>query len=408
MTWYDFFILNMALIAFFAVYRYVLHKQTHFLLSRIYLLGAVIIAFSLPFLPSRSITTAVFDTSFNLPAFVVNSGEQPALTATGDWLYLATLAYILIGGGILFTTVFRFIDTLKYTRKARPLTGLGQNIFELDQDYSFSFMGKIYLQSNLTIEEQRIILAHEEVHRQQFHMADLFLAELLKAVCWINPVAWWYKRQFMELHEYTADALVTTERDKQAYSALLIAKAIGVKTNELIHPFINSSMLKNRIMMLNKKNSPSRTKLYYTLLIPVFGAMLILASCAKESNETQQKIVRVKHETSDEPMMSVDKEEITTPAQFTGGQEKLIDYLSSNINYPKEAKKDSLDGTVYISFIIDENGAVTDAKVDKGVSPELDEEALSAIKSMPDWSPALAGDKPVKFKMTLPVRFKVM
>ena len=78
--------------------------------------------------------------------------------------------------------------------------------------------------------------------------------------------------------------------------------------------------------------------------------------------------------------------------------------MGANIKYPKETKK---EGNVHVSFVIDEKGNVTDAKVVKGVSTLLDNEALRVVKAMPKWTPGQDKGKNVKVKMTLPINFKL-
>ena len=79
--------------------------------------------------------------------------------------------------------------------------------------------------------------------------------------------------------------------------------------------------------------------------------------------------------------------------KFPGGIEQLLKYLSENIKYPKTAKDAGIQGKVYISFVINKNGEVTDVKAIKGVSKELDEEAIRVISTMPNWSPGIQNGK---------------
>ena len=90
---------------------------------------------------------------------------------------------------------------------------------------------------------------------------------------------------------------------------------------------------------------------------------------------------------------------------FIGGQEALVKYISGNIHYPDEAKKQGIQGTVFVSFQINEKGKVTNGKVLRGIGSGCDEEALRVIMSMPDWDPGKNGEKPVKVNITLPIKF---
>lgn len=91
--------------------------------------------------------------------------------------------------------------------------------------------------------------------------------------------------------------------------------------------------------------------------------------------------------------------------QFIGGQLALYDYLKSNTIYPQEAKDKNISGKVYVSFVVNEDGSISDVKVTKPVHPLLDEEAFRLVKNMPNWNPVIKDNKPEKFHLTLPINF---
>lgn len=84
----------------------------------------------------------------------------------------------------------------------------------------------------------------------------------------------------------------------------------------------------------------------------------------------------------------------------------LKKYLSKNISYPELAKEAGISGTVYISFVIDEEGNVTNVKLLRGIGGGCDEVALEAVKKMPKWKPGRnKANKPVRVLHNLPVKF---
>ena len=98
---------------------------------------------------------------------------------------------------------------------------------------------------------------------------------------------------------------------------------------------------------------------------------------------------------------------LSKQAEFVGGNEKLFTYIGKNVTYPDAAKQDNTEGTVFIRFSITEKGNIQDAKVLRGVSLEIDAEAIRVINSMPDWTPAEMDGKSVLTQMTLPIAFKL-
>lgn len=92
---------------------------------------------------------------------------------------------------------------------------------------------------------------------------------------------------------------------------------------------------------------------------------------------------------------------------FPGGESAMYEFMNSNIHYPQDAQKDSIEGTVIVHFTIDEDGSISDAWAVRSPHQSLSEEAVRMIKSMPKWIPASRDDKPAKFNLTLPVKFRL-
>lgn len=85
--------------------------------------------------------------------------------------------------------------------------------------------------------------------------------------------------------------------------------------------------------------------------------------------------------------------------------EQLLRYLKDNIKYPESAKTKGIEGIVYISFVVDENGHVLESDIKRNIGGGCGEEALRVVSEMPSWEPGLEKGKPVKTQMSLPVRF---
>ena len=98
-----------------------------------------------------------------------------------------------------------------------------------------------------------------------------------------------------------------------------------------------------------------------------------------------------------------------TGPQFPGGQNALDKYITNNVNYPQQAIDDDRSGVVHVSFIIDEEGNVTKAKLldAANVGDGLDQEALRVVKAMPSWKPGKVNGKKVRTRMELPISFQV-
>ena len=92
-------------------------------------------------------------------------------------------------------------------------------------------------------------------------------------------------------------------------------------------------------------------------------------------------------------------------AEFPGGENGMMNWVRKETVYPKEAIQLGISGKVFVSFIIDKSGNVTNVEIARPVDPLLDKEALRVVNGMPKWKPARQNTKPVKVTLTIPINF---
>ena len=90
---------------------------------------------------------------------------------------------------------------------------------------------------------------------------------------------------------------------------------------------------------------------------------------------------------------------------FPGGEEKMLEYIAKNIKYPPVARENNITGRVYVSFVVDKDGKIKDAKILRGIGGGCDEEALRVVKTMPDWKAGRQNGRSVQVQFNLPVNF---
>jgi len=93
--------------------------------------------------------------------------------------------------------------------------------------------------------------------------------------------------------------------------------------------------------------------------------------------------------------------------EFNGGVAGLLKYIASNTKYPQIAKENGIGGKVYVQFVIDKTGKVTEVSIARGKDPYLDKEALRVVQSLPKWKPGKQRGKPVKVSYVIPINFKL-
>ncbi|MCJ0742018.1 energy transducer TonB [Pedobacter montanisoli] len=94
-----------------------------------------------------------------------------------------------------------------------------------------------------------------------------------------------------------------------------------------------------------------------------------------------------------------------TPPSFPGGIAKFYDFLGKNIKYPEAALQNKTQGNVFLSFVVEKDGSLTDIKVEKGLGNGTDEEAVRVLKLSKKWNPGQIEQKPVRTKYNIPIRF---
>ncbi len=118
--------------------------------------------------------------------------------------------------------------------------------------------------------------------------------------------------------------------------------------------------------------------------------------------DTEIEIVEVVEEVVEEPEIFTIVEEMPS---FPGGEEALFKYLGSNIKYPAMARDAGIQGIVYVTFVVKEDGKISDVRVLRGVGGGCDEEAIRVVEKMPAWKPGKQRGKSVRVQYNLPIRF---
>ena len=117
-----------------------------------------------------------------------------------------------------------------------------------------------------------------------------------------------------------------------------------------------------------------------------------------EADQETEIIVVKRQEEEEEDEIFMIVEEIP---EFPGGEDALHNYMLKHTKYPKAAKKNKVSGTVYVQFVINENGEISDVQIPQSIDPALDREALRVVNGMPNWIPGKIRGKPVKALQTL-------
>ena len=428
------------LAVFYLFYKLLMSRDTFHRFNRFALLGLLVLSSVLPLVEvSVNRPAPVHETMLTLEqllllADVQAEGEIVSQPTTALWVRVALLVYL---AGIVFFAVRNLWSLCRLgvllrrgrlERLADWLPGRVENVRLVvhNRDIApFSWMRYIVLSRKDLEENGREILIHELAHIRNHHSWDLLLADLCIFVQWFNPAAWLLKQELQTIHEYEADDTVLREGvDAKKYQMLLIKKAVGTRLYSMANSFNHSSLKKRITMMLKEKSNPwARVKYLYVLPLaalavsafarPEVSAVAAELSSAKvydlvasmKTNQAETTSVAVKDTlTPDEPVFEVVEQ---MPEFPDGGMAGLMEYFKKNLRYPEEAKKAGMQGRVVVQFLINKNGAISDASVLRSVDRLLDAEAVRLVRSMPRWKPGMQKGKAVTVKYTLPVQFRL-
>jgi hypothetical protein len=250
------------------------------------------------------------------------------------WLYyLVTLFFLL---RLVFSLTQTFLIIGKGVLQSDKFPGL----IVTDMEHTpFSFFPYIVISRKaLKGDDYKDIIAHEKTHVLQCHTFDLLLCESMIVFLWFDPFIWLIKRSIRLNHEYLADNFSirnSTNAKEYQYKLLNIRKdLINVP---LAHNF--SSLIKNRIVMINKKPTSNYAALKSIIILPAAAILLVMFSFRQESRQVNQEYLFSK---------SSDLE--------------ILKFIAEKTGYPQEARNTSDTGKIFVVIKIAKGGIIKECK----------------------------------------------
>src|SRR5690606_21170770 len=113
-------------------------------------------------------------------------------------------------------------------------------------------------------------------------------------------------------------------------------------------------------------------------------------------------------QTEGKPLMTLDDKVFTVvqlQPEFKGGYDAMVAFFQKNLQYPQSAREAGVEGRVYVSFIVEKDGSITETHVVRGLDAACDAEAVRAVQAFPNWVPGKQNGQPVRTKFVLPINF---
>ncbi|MCV2484854.1 peptidase M56 [Flavobacterium sp. SH_e] len=304
---------------FYFAYIFLLRKETFFNSSRWFLIAGLITSVVLPFVVYTKVIwieapptlapdpVIVRNTVENIPTSnhdviayepqyrptTVNAVEEESFEI--NWNLVLGLAYGI--GFLAFMTKFALdFYSLNSVLKGKKVKQQDDFKFiDVNENIApFSYFDYIVYNSSLyTAAELENILEHEKVHSDQKHTVDVLISRIFCILFWFNPIVWLYKKAILQNLEFIADSEAAKKiSDKKAYQYTLL-KITTHETCVAITNHFYQSLIKKRIVMLNKNQSNKRNYWKYSAVIPALGAFVLLFQIKTIAQEKKQDDIAI-------------------------------------------------------------------------------------------------------------------
>lgn len=408
------------------IYRVLLSGLTFFSWNRSILLGLLILSGFIPLLRLEFFDLGPEITEMTLPVFQV--GDQVAEVGSRwfSWSQLLIGVYLV---GVVFTAarlIFGFMVSQRQIGNAKKIYYNKHYIAIHPEFVPASFFDYILMPDfDPENTEQKQIILHESMHVRLRHSWDLLLVNFAKVFFWFNPLIYLFENSLREVHEYQADQGVTFSYGPKEYATLLL-KLITAKPGWQFMNNFNQFQTKKRIIMLGKSQSAHWQKLRFLTLIPVIGLLVLVFSCERQDLEPQLSALADFPEVMEVPLTIQDltvtpyQNPVYEPKEYDqvfdvveqqpnppGGMSGWNQYLATNLQYPFEARRRGIEGTVIVVFEIHPDGSIKNVEILRGIGGGADQEALRVVMNSPKWEPGKQRGREVITRMRLPIRFKL-
>lgn len=396
-------------------YYLVLKNLTYFRLNRYYLLSAFVLSVVIPLIhiPVKSPVSEIAPYVM-LNEIVVSSSGQQSFSTVGSVPDIIRILYLVVSALLGLRIISGFYSIIRIYRKSEKMEFDSLKVYSSEVKISpFSIFNMIFINNEEASDSKSVmqIIAHEKTHISQFHSLDIIVSEMLCVVFWINPFFWLIKYNLKSTHEYLADEKVMEQGFEPAgYFMLLFSNVVGIRIG--LANNLNQSLTLKRMKMMKKERSPRYLRMAYLLTLPFIAAIVFAFSCTDAGAgfkpiEKKVNVMSVADDTIKTNFSGLTYEEVDEVPVYGNSDQDLINYIVSEVKYPKSAQENGIEGKVFVSFVITQKGEVKDVSVVEPVNDLLDAEAIRVISSMEKWNPGKLKGSPVNVKMVMPITFKL-
>jgi TonB family protein len=409
--------ISLAIFMFWAIWFIFLRNVNRFGLVRGFILLGVITSAAGPWLLPA--IQNIFQIT-TLPSYGMVTINLPEVTVGADdssmsWHDVFGVVLLSISALFVLRFAYQLIKIAMLIHQGKRYRKGSMLIVEHENDTPpFSFMKYCFINpQGIPQDGLEDILRHEQAHQQKGHSFDIMLFEVIAIVQWFNPFYWMLRKALVEVHEYQADkAVIDTQTDPHAYLDTIISIAFSGIALPIGNNF-NKSLTLKRIAMMNITQKTKGALLRWAIALAVALPAAFIISCDNDvTNAEVEEEITVTFISNDEEVSKTSEDEgeifvvVEKMPKFQGGDiNKFLEYIGENLKYPEIAMANGIQGRVIMSFIIEPDGRLTNAKILRGADPSLDKEALRVVESSPVWTPGTQSGEPVRVSFNIPILF---
>ncbi|WP_237421271.1 energy transducer TonB [Flavobacterium sp. HBTb2-11-1] len=393
---------GLLLAVFYIVYKILLENEKMFHFNRIYLLASIVFSLTIPlqlFSLGSVFSNGNQKIQLNQIMIVTSKAVLDKINYSQILIYFLAVVY----GVVTTILVVRFIRNLFsfYFRMKKSKVEIVKGekvVLTKEKVLPHSFWNIIFINQE-DFENDMIpveLIVHEKAHLKQKHTVDILFVEVLKIVFWFNPLYLLYEKAIKLNHEFLADEAVNKRFGEVRNYQNLLLDFVSHKNTLPLASNLNYLITKKRLLMMAKEKSPIRMILkvgsvttVYVLLLFVFNTEVIAQSSINAKNQNDYKI-------------SYDTTSVKEP-QFPGGIEKFYMFVGQNFKMPTEFAKQKMEGKIFMEFMVEKDGSLSEFKIVKDLGYGVGDEAIRVLKLSPKWIPATENGKPVRVTYNLPI-----
>lgn len=275
---------------FYLAYHILLRKETFFNSNRWFLLAGLITSIVLPLIVfTKIVWVDPSPTQFDWSKIPVTTIENESFEI--NWYLVFGIVYTIGVLGFLMKFAFDFYSLSKVLKGKTIQQQADFKFIDVNENIApFSYFNYIVYNSSLySGTELENILEHEKVHSAQNHTIDVLISRLFCIAFWFNPFVWLYKNAIIQNLEFIADSEASKNiSDKKAYQFTLLKITTHENCVAITNHFYQS-LIKKRIVMLNKNQSNKRNYWKYALVLPLLGVFVIFFQMKVVAQEKESK-----------------------------------------------------------------------------------------------------------------------